>query len=150
MRKRLRKNKIKEYFYGRQQNFSPERREAVNINSFVFLRVGGAKLTQGMQIVGQADHQDSSSCTLMRIEATSDLTFCIAAVLHGGIFEAAGGEIPEAAFGQVSQQLLQSNVAGYVTILDISPAENRMTILSPCPGTLPSKYLLVGSIKWME
>lgn len=146
----MRRNKIKEYFYGRLQNFNPERRDAINISNFVLLRVGGARLTQGMQIVHHGDHPQDSSCTLIRIEATADLAFCVAAVLHGGIFEANGGEVPEASFGEVSQELLKSNVAGYVTILDITPSENRMTILSPSPGALPSKYLLIGSVKWME
>jgi hypothetical protein len=59
-------------------------------------------------------------------------------------------KVPDPSFGEVSQELLKSNVAGYVTILDITPSENRMNILSPSPGALPSKYLLIGSVKWME
>eukprot|EP01033_Poteriospumella_lacustris_P013507 gene13507-9664_t len=150
VRKRYRRNKIKEYFYGRLQNFNPERRDAINISNYVLLRVGGARLTQGMQIVQHGDHTQDTSCTLIRIEATADLAYCVAAVLHGGLFEANGGEVPDASFGEVSQELLKSNVAGYVTILDITPSENRMNILSPSPGALPSKYLLIGSVKWME
>ena len=51
-RKRLRKCRIKEYFYGKMTTgvisaLSPERKELVPLNNFTFLRVGGVQLSEG-------------------------------------------------------------------------------------------------------
>ena len=48
------------------------------------------------------------------------------------------------------QQLITSNIAGFISIVQIDIDRGYMTILCPCPGALPSSYLLVGSIKWLE
>jgi polyribonucleotide 5'-hydroxyl-kinase len=33
---------------------------------------------------------------------------------------------------------------------DVDEDKGKVTILSPSPGRLPKKYLLMGSFKWME
>ena len=48
------------------------------------------------------------------------------------------------------QPLIASNIAGFISIVQIDIDRGYMTILCPCPGALPSSYLLVGSIKWLE
>lgn len=48
------------------------------------------------------------------------------------------------------QSLLGANVAGFLSIVQLDPDSDRLTVLSPSPGALPSNYLLVGSIKWVE
>jgi hypothetical protein len=48
------------------------------------------------------------------------------------------------------QPLITSNIAGFISIVQIDTDRGYMTILCPCPGALPSSYLLVGSIKWLE
>jgi polyribonucleotide 5'-hydroxyl-kinase len=52
--------------------------------------------------------------------------------------------------GDELTRLLNTNVAGFVTVVQLSLEEDSMTVLSPCPGALPSKYLLLGSLKWVE
>mmetsp|Transcript_19389 Transcript_19389/g.32414 ORF Transcript_19389/g.32414 Transcript_19389/m.32414 type:complete len:398 (-) Transcript_19389:568-1761(-) len=89
-RKRLRKSKIREYFYGRltiaqsqsltTSTFSPERRENIPLNSFTFLRVGGIQLSEGMKVVGESSHQDAFK--LAKITPTQELAYSVVAVLH--------------------------------------------------------------------
>jgi hypothetical protein len=50
----------------------------------------------------------------------------------------------------INQNLLNSNIAGFISIVQIDIENDVMTLLCPCPGALPSNYLLVGSIKWIE
>lgn len=155
-RKRLRKNKIREYFYGRPPAgaapntmlYAPERREGLQLSSFTFLRVGGVQLTEGMKIIDQRSaHQES--CKLVRVDPTTELVYSVVAVLHeSAVNEDKDGNVT--LVGDVPQHLLRSNVAGFVSIVQIAPEKDRMTILSPCPGALPSSYLLVGSVKWIE
>jgi hypothetical protein len=33
---------------------------------------------------------------------------------------------------------------------DVSVDKRIMTVLAPCPGQLPSKYLILGTLKWLE
>lgn len=165
-RKRIRKCRVREYFYGRQATtaalstslYSPERKEAVPINSFVFLQVGGVQLTQGMRIIGDTTHQDT--CKLIRVTPTADFAFRLLAVLNTDGLDAAlastsgsssrSGALAGAAGAEVPQQLLSANVAGFIHVVQIDIDNGVMTLLYPCQGTLPSNYLLVGSVKWVE
>jgi len=36
----------------------------------------------------------------------------------------------------------------YVTEVDMD--KRRLAVLSPCPGSLPSRFLIAGSVKWQE
>ncbi|KAJ1656084.1 Cleavage polyadenylation factor subunit clp1 [Dispira simplex] len=49
-------------------------------------------------------------------------------------------------------KLLESNVAGFVYVSSVDENKNKrkLTLLSPFPGRLPRKYLLLTSFKWME
>jgi polyribonucleotide 5'-hydroxyl-kinase len=40
--------------------------------------------------------------------------------------------------------------AGFVYVTAVDEAKGTLTLLSPCPGELYSKYLLLGSLKWIE
>lgn len=170
-RKRLRKVRTKEYFYGRLHSptatsLSPIRKEAVQISSFTFLRAGGIRLSEGMRVVGDSSHQDSWK--LAKISLTPDLAYSVVAVLHplesssehavdgtagasdrsGGSGSSGSGQIATA--GDVTQELMTCNVAGFVSIVQVDTENDSMTLLCPCPGSLPSNVLLVGAIKWME
>ena len=50
-------------------------------------------------------------------------------------------------------ELLATNAAGFMCIISIDIDTDTITFRSPCPvtaNTLPSRYLLVGSVKWIE
>ncbi|RYH19362.1 hypothetical protein EON65_26195 [archaeon] len=122
----------------------------MQLSSFVFLRAGGVQLTEGMRTMEKLNKQDD--CALRRIAPTADLAYSVVGVLHDVDKETLS---PEEASqltkpGDVPQALLRSNVAGFVSILQIDVENDRLTLLSPCPGALPSNYLLVGSVKWIE
>ena len=44
-------------------------------------------------------------------------------------------------------QLLASNIAGFVLISNIDSARGVVSYLAPCGGPLPGRYLLAGSVK---
>ena len=48
-------------------------------------------------------------------------------------------------------QCLTANVAGYLVVRTKPDlAHKTLTLLSPCPGTLPSSVCLVGSLQWQN
>jgi hypothetical protein len=141
--------------------FTPDRREGLPLSSFIFVRAGGIQLSEGMRIIDKstATHQDT--CKLLRVTPSSELLYSIVGVLHDfdGVLTSlantlfantSSGGASSKVIGDISQQVLQSNIAGFVNILQLDFENDRMTILSPCPGALPSNILLVGSIKWVE
>ena len=126
--------------------FAPERREAIPISAFKFLRYGGLQLSEGMRAYESSGNQDVNK--VIKITPTPDLVHSVVALIHTPdeslINSSKGGGV------EVSQDFINCNVAGFITILQLDFDNDRMTILSPCPGALPTYNLLVGNIKWTE
>jgi hypothetical protein len=138
----------------------PERRERMQLSSFTFLRTGAPQISSGMRIIGDSTHQDP--CKLSKMQPTVDLINSVVAVLHPKVAEpskesgtsssgkSSSSNSKDGGIDAIDQELLMCNVAGFVTIVQIDVEGDNITLLCPCPGALPSKFLLVGSIKWVE
>jgi polyribonucleotide 5'-hydroxyl-kinase len=152
VRRRHRKARIKQYFYGSPKHtggftFSPQRQE-IKLKSIRLLRAGGVQISEGMRLVGESAETDN--CSLTRVMPSADLAGSIVAVLQP---EAEMGDGSGTAVGSketISPQLATANVAGFLNIVSVDLEQDTMTVLSPCVGALPSKFLLVGNFKWME
>ena len=147
-RKRLRKNRIREYFYGKPllngpgTQFAPERRD-LSVSSFRFLRCGGLQLSEGMRAYeSTTGGQDVNK--IIKITPTSDLVHSVVALIHAPESDPNNGR------GEVTQDFINCNVAGFISVLQLEFDSDRMSILSPCPGALPTNNLLVGNVKWTE
>jgi len=147
-RARSRQRRIKEYFYGRVSlssglgtSYSPARID-IQVSSVKFIRAGGLQLSENMRVMGDAGNAATQLVSVAPTEA--ELSRSILAVLHPlpqeGSAAARSDEIPQA--------LLQSNVAGFLYVVSLNLEQDRMTVLSPCSGALPSRFLMVGSVKW--
>lgn len=101
-----------------------------------------------MRIVGDSSHQDASKLT--KFAPTGDLVNSIVAVLHSPLLDPLAAGNSDGNKAADMQSWLTSNVAGFLSIVQLDTDSDRMTVLSPSPGSLPSNYLLVGSIKWVE
>jgi len=106
-----------------------------------------------MRLIGETTTaQDNTQ--LVRIPPTPDLVNSIVAVLHppedGAGTDDGVKSQSVAGGGQALSGLNVSNAAGFVSIVSVDVENDTLTVLSPCPGMLPSKHLLVGSLKWVE
>jgi polyribonucleotide 5'-hydroxyl-kinase len=54
------------------------------------------------------------------------------------------------ATGDEEDQLTDTNCAGFVYVTAVDEQKKQLTVLSPCRGKLPSTFLIVGSIRWIE
>lgn len=102
-----------------------------------------------MRLIGETQSA-AESVKLTRVQVSNDLVHCILAVLHIGEEEDATIFSTADAAVEIPQQLLGSNIAGFLWVVQLDVERDIMTVLAPCPGALPSKYLLVGSLKWVE
>jgi polyribonucleotide 5'-hydroxyl-kinase len=75
---------------------------------------------------------------LQPVPPSSDLEHAVLAVLQA----------PDD--GSSDGQRVPSNIAGFVYVVKLELDLNTVTVLSPCPGKLPSLDFVVGSIKWVE
>ena len=143
-RSRQRRQRVWEYFYGSKAfPFSPARID-VKISSLCLIRAGGLQLSEGMRLIASGG-AISDDCQPVKISASQDLLRCVLAVLAPNDADAAlAGEKSE----KLPQSLLKSSVAGYVCVVNLDIDEDKMTLLSPAPGPLPTNFLLSGSVKW--
>ncbi|XP_050104110.1 protein CLP1 homolog isoform X18 [Malus sylvestris] len=53
-------------------------------------------------------------------------------------------------FAKEPDQIISSNVAGFVFVTDVDIQRKTITYLAPSAGELPSKYLIAGTVTWLE
>ena len=195
-RRRIRKNRIRRYFYGKHKfpsligklgattttggvinltinihtlpsSYSPSR-QTLKLSQLRFYRAGGLQLSEGMRLIGESTTSQDNTL-LLKITPSNDLINSIVAILHptdddddvgtqsstlqhqqkitgsGTGTSATGGS----ATGSGSTMHI-SNVAGFLCIVQVDIDNDTLVVLSPCPGTLPSRHLLVAGLKWVE
>ena len=50
----------------------------------------------------------------------------------------------------MARDLYASGVAGFVVVENVDEGRERLGLLSPCVGSLPSGHLLLGDVSWLE
>lgn len=150
-RTRHRRLRLWEYFYGLKSSIpgqapllSPIRRD-ISLSSVRLIRAGGLQLSEGMRLIGESS--ENITCQLSIVPPTQELERSIIAVLHTNPEEEEALKTAEIS-GTIPQSLLYANVAGFVTVIQLNVEQDKMTILAPTSGPLPSKYLLTGSIRF--
>jgi polyribonucleotide 5'-hydroxyl-kinase len=164
-RARARSARLRRYFYGAPAApLSPEPL-LVQFGECQIFRCGGkaALTTSAMNPMGQASMLDPHNFSA--VGSVNELKGCVLAVLHApagfddeavaarvaAAAAAGGGEEGAAAAAALPlEQLVLSNVAGFVHVTDVDAEMGTLTLLSPCPGDLPSNYLLAGSVAWLD
>ena len=195
-RRRIRKNRIRRYFYGKHKfpsligklgaatttggvinltinihtlpsSYSPSR-QTLKLSQLRFYRAGGLQLSEGMRLIGESTTSQENTL-LLKITPSNELINSIVAILHPndddddvtqssslqqqqkitgsgtGASSATGGSTT----GSGSTMHI-SNVAGFLCIVQVDIDNDTLVVLSPCPGTLPSRHLLVAGLKWVE
>jgi len=142
-----RRAQINAYFNGHRvtRGLSPSR-TTLPLSKLVLLRVGGQHLSSAMRPIGS---NEESTLNLTVVRPTADLARLLVAVLHAppdtGLTGTTDDEVPA--------ELMNSNVGGFLSILEIDVERDELTVLAPCPTSLenlPSRYLLVGNVTYSD
>lgn len=140
---------IRDYFYGAHSlNMAiPMLSPCINEFSFddvSFFAIKDMKVSDVMLPVGQVETQ-TDRLRVVPVEKTVDLGHSLAAVAHSrSCQDASTSSSPDLSW------LVGAPAAGFVFIKEVRMAEQKLVLLVPSPGPLPSRILLIGSIKWME
>eukprot|EP00232_Nephroselmis_pyriformis_P020426 CAMPEP_0182882620 /NCGR_PEP_ID=MMETSP0034_2-20130328/17893_1 /TAXON_ID=156128 /ORGANISM="Nephroselmis pyriformis, Strain CCMP717" /LENGTH=418 /DNA_ID=CAMNT_0025015723 /DNA_START=12 /DNA_END=1265 /DNA_ORIENTATION=- len=125
-RKQGRMLRIKEYFYGFSGNLSPHS-QSTPLEIFKVFRVGGGpKAPSSALPIGQDSIQDP--LRVQQLPWGSERLHSVLAVSHA----------------KTPEEILTSNVAGFIYVTEVDLAKGRVTYLSPCPGALPGVLLIEG------
>ena len=130
-RKADRERRVHEYFSGAGDELSPVA-QSVPIDDVQVFRVGGGPKAPASALpIGATSVSDP--LRVARVAPSRDLTHSLLAV--------SCAEGPE--------DVLSSNVAGFIHVNEVDLAKKVIRYTAPCPGPLPGKILLAGSIKSM-
>jgi polyribonucleotide 5'-hydroxyl-kinase len=131
-RRKCRMNRVREYFYGITGDLCPHS-TVVDFKDVCIYRIGGGPAApQSALPIGAQPTVDPVQ--LVEIIPNSELAHSILAVVHADNLDA----------------ILKRNIAGFLYVTDVNFEKRKITVLAPCPGPLPSKYLLLGTLKWLE
>ncbi|KAB2613926.1 CLP1-like protein [Pyrus ussuriensis x Pyrus communis] len=131
-RQKSRSHRIREYFYGLANDLSPHSNIA-NFSDFSVFRIGGGPQAPRSALpIGAEPAADPTR--LAPVNINRDLLHTILAV----------------SFAKEPDQIISSNVAGFVFVTDVDIQRKTITYLAPSVGELPSKYLTAGTVTWLE
>ncbi|VVA96473.1 unnamed protein product [Arabis nemorensis] len=133
VRQRARNYRIHEYFYGLSKELSPY----ANTTSFNDLQVfrigGGPQAPKSALPIGSDPVSNPLRVTPVNMD-DRDLLHSVLAV----------------SYAEEPDQIVSSNVSGFVYVTEVDVARKKITFLAPSPGILPSKILVAGSLSWLE
>ncbi|XP_022134389.1 protein CLP1 homolog [Momordica charantia] len=131
-RQKARSYRIREYFYGPANDFSPHSNIA-NFNDLFIYRIGGGPQAPRSALpIGAEPAADPTR--LVPVNINRDLLHLVLAV----------------SFAKEPDEIMSSNVAGFVYVTDIDIQRKKLTYLAPSAGELPGKYLIMGTLTWLE
>ncbi|KAM7268876.1 hypothetical protein ACFE04_011042 [Oxalis oulophora] len=131
-RQRSRSYKIREYFYGLSNDLSPHTNFA-NFSDLHVYRVGGGPQAPKSALPIGADPV-ANPLRITPVNVDRDLLHVVLAI----------------SYAKEPEEIISSNVAGFIYVTDIDIQRKRITYLAPSAGELPSKYLIMGTLTWIE
>ncbi|XP_021762293.1 protein CLP1 homolog isoform X1 [Chenopodium quinoa] len=131
-RQKSRGYRIREYFYGLANDLSPHSNIA-NFNDLSVYRIGGGPQAPRSALpIGAEPAADPTR--VVPVNISQDLLHAVLAV----------------SFAKDPEDIITSNVAGFIYITDVDVQRKKMTYLAPSAGELPGKILILGTLAWLE
>ncbi|XP_057541003.1 protein CLP1 homolog isoform X1 [Amaranthus tricolor] len=131
-RQKSRSYKIREYFYGMSNELSPHSNVASFSDWTVYRIGGGPQAPRSALPIGAEPAADPTR--VVPVNISQDLLHLVLAV----------------SYAKNQEEIISSNVAGFVYITDIDVQRRKITYLAPSAGELPGRILLLGTLTWLE
>lgn len=131
--------RIRTYFYGPPRSapglppmLSPET-ITLTFDDVTIVRIGGTATDASLVPIGKTSALDPLRVTPVTPTAGSLINHVLAV-----------------SFATTEKAIPHVNVAGFVHVRAVNTKEKTITLLAPCGGALPSRYLILGSVTWTE
>lgn len=141
-RRILQSYKIKEYFYGTHKcELAPY--SVIVPFSDIFIRTieQGIAPSSALPIGMERKVQETR---LVPVEPTEDLINSILALTNVDVKE------NEEANEEEDDILIGTRLLGFVHVTNVDTEKKKITLLCPCHGRIPKKYMLLADLKWIE
>jgi polyribonucleotide 5'-hydroxyl-kinase len=132
LRAQLRTRSIREYFYGSTAELYPHQRVVAFKDIQIYQLGVSTPAPESALTIGAKRLLDPNA--LNKVYPSLDLLHVILGV----------------SYATDEKQLLDTNISGFVYVSSLDMNKKTMTLLAPAPGPLPSIFLLMGSIKWID
>ncbi|TPX50129.1 hypothetical protein SeMB42_g00148 [Synchytrium endobioticum] len=148
-RRTLTSRRIREYFYGTPKSELSPHSSTLPYSELVVRRVGldGAVAPSSALPIGQ-ERILNPEARLSRVEPSAVLLHSILAMSNASLPEL--GSRTQSSSKEEDEKIIGHNLAGFVHVSDVDDVKKKITILTPNPGRLPRKYLIMGALKWVE
>eukprot|EP01130_Rhizamoeba_saxonica_P005716 TRINITY_DN2271_c0_g1_i2.p1 TRINITY_DN2271_c0_g1~~TRINITY_DN2271_c0_g1_i2.p1 ORF type:complete len:308 (+),score=67.75 TRINITY_DN2271_c0_g1_i2:388-1311(+) len=131
-RRKTRISSIKEYFYGRIGDLCPHS-TLLHFSDITILKTSvGPRAPSSALPIGMQSLVDD--LRPVEVAPSEDMVHSVLGVSHSN--DAAS--------------VLETNVAGFIYITGIDMRKRTFTVLAPCTGALPGRFLILGNIKYLE
>jgi len=131
-RRQTRDAAIKRYFYGVDGDLQPAS-TSVEFGKVSIFKIGsGPRAPSSALPIGQKTSADP--LRVSTVAPSMALLNSVLAVSHG----------------KTQTEILNQNVAGFIFVTEVDMAHGRFTYMSPSAGDLPSRNLILGTLKWNE
>jgi len=131
VRKNKRDERVREYFYGGKTPLYPHVFD-ISFNDVRIYKVGAPSVPDSCLPLGM--EPENTDLKPVPVNPSRELLHCVCSV----------------STAESEQEVVTSNVAGFVVITNVDLDSRTYTILSPAPRPLPFKILLRSSIKFMD
>eukprot|EP01114_Cavostelium_apophysatum_P001760 TRINITY_DN11535_c0_g1_i1.p1 TRINITY_DN11535_c0_g1~~TRINITY_DN11535_c0_g1_i1.p1 ORF type:complete len:477 (-),score=26.17 TRINITY_DN11535_c0_g1_i1:159-1460(-) len=131
-RKKARLQRIREYFYGANGDLYPHS-TVVSFNDVIIFKIGTPSQAPASALP-LGEERKLGQLRLIEVIPSTEILNSILSVSHA----------------KSADTVISSNLAGFVYVSDVSFEKQKITLLSPCPGPLPSRFLVMGNIQWLE
>uniref|UniRef100_A0A6B2L5X8 Protein CLP1 homolog n=1 Tax=Arcella intermedia TaxID=1963864 RepID=A0A6B2L5X8_9EUKA len=132
VRRKARSNRIREYFYGRSGELCPHSTVIPFHNIRVLKTNVGPQAPISALPIGMQPRVDLIKPR--EVTPSSELLHSILGV----------------SLADNNETLIETNLAGFLYVTDFNEEKKTITALAPCPGPLPSKFVLLGNLKYLE
>lgn len=132
-RQRMRSRRTKEYFYGSDNLLNPFS-TVVDFSSVTILQVVGETTVVPDSLLPIGAESTLDPLQPATVPLSRDLLHAVLGVSQA----------------DVEEDVLKKPVFGFVHVSKVDLERNTFTVLAPSPGRIPGKFLLLGSVKWME
>ncbi|KAJ3331046.1 hypothetical protein HDU76_004213 [Blyttiomyces sp. JEL0837] len=149
--RRLQQNaKIRQYFYGTPKTTLSPCSTIVSFKDITVRRVEGTLAPSSALPLGMERKLQENR--IVKVEPGDILLNSVLAVTNADRLDAAPvmGSAPALTTDEETTLILDRNVAGFVYVSEVDDIKNKLNVLAPNPGRLPKKYMLMGSLKWLE
>ncbi|TVU33077.1 hypothetical protein EJB05_24862 [Eragrostis curvula] len=121
-----------EYFYGIANDLAPHS-NIVNFSDVSVYRIGsGHQAPRSALPIGAEPVADPTR--LVAVNISTDMVHTVLAV----------------SYAKEPDEIISSNVAGFIHVTDVDIQRKKLTYIAPCPGDLPSRLLIASSLTWYE